>query len=75
MSSSGVKREESQDRDGIKSLFSNFIQSRLNKKFMDLPYSSNRLLVRLKLHRLIHIRLPVFDEAVVIACHHPGVVV
>lgn len=42
---------------------------------MDLPYSSNRLLVRLKLNSLIHVGLPVLDVAVVVAGHHPAVVV
>lgn len=52
-----------------------FISFLGNEKFMNLPYSSNRLLVRLKLDRLVHVGLPVLDEAIVVARHHPTVVV
>lgn len=44
-------------------------------KNMNLPYSSNRLLMRLKLHHLVHVALPVLHKAIVIAGDHPAVVV
>lgn len=42
---------------------------------LDLPYSSNGFLMRLKHANIVHVRLPVFDEASVISGHHPVVVV
>lgn len=47
----------------------------VKQKFMDLPDSSNRFLVSLKGGRLVHVRLPVLHEAVVVAGDHPRIVV
>jgi len=45
------------------------------KYIIYLPDSSNRLLVCLKLLHIVHVGLPVLDEAIVVACDHPVVVV
>lgn len=44
-------------------------------KCYDIPYSPNRLLVRLIHLDVVHVRLPVLDVAAVVSSHHPAIIV